>query len=275
MKKLVLLPVVSLAVLALSASTASAATVVYSGAVNPLPANLPSVGAEAYAFSEFGDEVTFAPETGRQLANVRVTLSSWACQEGTWFGHDCWSAKGSTFEVPITLNIYNAASIDPSTLPVGAGPLIDSVTQTVQVPYRPTANISRCHAADLGKWYGKGQCANGKAVNITFKLRGEGIQLPDSVVFGIAYNTTHYGYSPIGESAECFGTAAGCPYDSLNVGLGPAVTVGSKPYPDTVFQNAAANEYCDSTPIPGTLNLDSPTLGCWAGFVPAIQVTAT
>jgi hypothetical protein len=275
MKKLVLLPVVAIAMLALSASTAIAATVVYSGAVNPLPANLPSVGAEAYAFSEFGDEVTFAPESGRRSNSVRVTLSSWACQEGTWFGHDCWSAKGAKFEVPITLNIYNASSTDPSASPVGAGPLIDSVTQTFQVAYRPAANISKCHAADLGKWYRNGQCVNGRAVNVTFKLRGEGIQLPDSVVIGVAYDTTHYGYSPIGESAECYGTDAGCPYDSLNIGLGPAVTVGSKPYPDTVFQNAAANEYCDSTPTPGTFNLDSPTLGCWSGFVPAIQVTAT
>jgi hypothetical protein len=39
------------------------------------------------------------------------------------------------------------------------------------------------------------------------------------VVFRIAYNTTHFGYAPIGESASCYGTSGGCGFDSLNVAL--------------------------------------------------------
>src|SRR5438093_11318715 len=45
-----------------SAST-NALTVIYKSTLKPLPANLPSVGAEAYSFNEFGDEITFAPST--------------------------------------------------------------------------------------------------------------------------------------------------------------------------------------------------------------------
>jgi hypothetical protein len=274
MRKLVLLVVVAFSTAALAASTAVAApTVVYDAAL-PHSGNLPSVGGEAYAFNEFGDEITFAPDTGRKLAVVKVSLSSWGCQQGTWFNKDCVTAAGSTFQVPVTLNIYNVASTDPTSAPLGAGALIQSVTQTVDVPYRPSAS-PKCTGDQAGKWYHHGTCLNGKSVTIKFKFQKSGIQLPDSVVLGVAYDTTHYGYNPIGESAPCFGTGAGCPYDSLNIGLSPAVTTGSKPYPDTVFQNAAASGlYCDATPTAGTFNLDSPTSACWAGLVPAFTVTA-
>jgi hypothetical protein len=61
----------------------------------------------------------------------------------------------------------------------------------------------------------------------------------------------------------------------LNIALSPAVTIGSKPHPDTVFQNAAYQaDYCDGTPLVGTFNLDSPTSACWTGYVPAVQFSA-
>jgi hypothetical protein len=260
-----------------SASTSAALTVVYNSTVKPLPANLPSVGAEAYSFNEFGDEITFG-STERNVKKVIVTLSSWACQSGTWHTGDCLTTQGATFAVPITLNIYHATNTDPSSDPVLAGGLISTVTQTFNVPYRPSASAV-CTGADAGKWFKNGQgCFNGLANNVRFKFAFRNV-LPNTVVYGITYNTTHYGYSPLGEGQTCFGTPAGCAYDSLNIALAPTVTIGSKPYADTVFQDAAyAADYCDGTPLVGTFNLDSPTSACWnsgiSSYIPAVQFSA-
>src|ERR1700694_1685253 len=60
--------------------------------------NLPSVGAEAYSFKEFGNEVNLV---GNHLTTVTVTLSSWGCQTGSWYAHNCGTIAGSTFTEPI------------------------------------------------------------------------------------------------------------------------------------------------------------------------------
>ena len=65
-------------------------SVVYNSVVpNGPPANAPSVGAEAYAFNEFGNEINLAG-TARHLNSVMVTLSSWACVTGHWSHGDCY-----------------------------------------------------------------------------------------------------------------------------------------------------------------------------------------
>jgi len=74
--------------------------VIYDSTVTPLPGNLPSVGAEAFFFDEFGDGVTFAG-TSRGLVNVTVTLSSFACQSGNWFSGNCVTTPGATYSVPL------------------------------------------------------------------------------------------------------------------------------------------------------------------------------
>jgi hypothetical protein len=239
--------------------------VIYDSTVSPLPGNLPSVGAEAYAFNEFGDGVTFAG-TSRRLSSVTVTLSSWGCQSGHWYSEDCVTAPGATFTVPITFNVYNAGNPLP-------GSLIVTRTQSFSVPYRPSTDSINCTG---GRWYDEvhGTCFNGLASNVTFNFTLPVV--PDSVVYGIVYNTTHYGPSPIGESEPCFPSSGGCPYDSMNIALAPVVTVGSKPYPDTSYQNAVYGaSYCDGgIDGTGTFRLDSPTSACWAGYVPAAQFTA-
>jgi hypothetical protein len=261
--------------LALPAHAATGAVVVYNASVSPLPGNMPSVSAEATSLNEFGDEVTLAG-TARTLTSVTVTLSSWACQQGTWFNKNCVTTRGAKFAVPITLNIYGASTAGENGT-VRPGSLIATVTKTFNVPYRPTANLQHCNGANQGKWWDKtnSTCNNGKAANVTFNFKSLGLHLPNDVVFGIAYNTTHHGYAPIGESAACYGTEAGCAYDSLNIGVGPATTVGAQTNPGTVFQNTSdPSQLCDSTPAVGVFNMDSPTSGCWAGYVPAIKVIA-
>ncbi len=243
--------------------------VIYDSTVTPLPGNVPSVGAEASAFNEFGDGVTFAG-TSRKLVNVTLTLSSFGCQSGNWYSANCVSAPGATFSLPLTVNIYNAGSPLP-------GSAIASRTQTVTVPYRPSADAA-CVGADAGKWRdaASGLCYNGKAVNVTLDFSSLNVTLPNSVVYGVVYNTTHYGPSPIGEGAACYSTTAGCPYDGLNIGLSPVVTVGTKPFFGTVYQNSPfAGNYCDSgLDGTGTFRLDSQTNACWAGFIPAARFLA-
>jgi len=255
------------------------AAAIYSSLVQK-PGNLPSVGAEAYSFSEFGNQVTFAG-TNRHLTRAVVTLSSWGCSSGSWTSGNCSTPAGATFTEPITLNVYN-----PSPDGINPGALITSVTQTFAIPYRPSAS-TKCTGAQVGEWYDAGHksCFNGKAVNVTFTIGGT---VPGSVVYGIAYNTSHYGYHPYGSSTACYTSAGGCGYDSLNIGLSqdPAnVKVGLDTRPGTVWQNAAfASDYCDSpSGTTGTFRLDSPaTASCWGVnspssapfYVPAIQFTA-
>jgi hypothetical protein len=246
---------------------------IYDATVSPLPGNLPSVGAEAYSFNEFGDEVTFA-DKARLLRGVTVTLSSWGCETGHWYDDTCATSKNATFSIPMTLNIYNAPSVG-----YGTGSLIASKTQTFTVPLRPSDDDVKCPPTDgSGRWYDRSSktCFHGLATNVTFDFKGQNVVLPDTVVYGITYNTTSSGPSPIGPAAPCFTSSAGCPYDSLNIALGPQVNVGSKPNPDTVYQNSPYGfEYCDNGAAGvGTFRLDSPSSACWGGFVPAVQFTA-
>jgi len=151
----------------------------------------------------------FTSSSPRKLTNVVVTLSSWACVSGAWTSGDCNTPAGSTFSQAVTLKIYSTDGW------VSGTPLATS-TQSFNVPYRPSAS-SICGD---GRWYSGGakSCFNGLASDVTFNFAGN-VTLPDTVVYSISYNSTHYGPSPIGEGAACYGTVAGCPYDSLNIAL--------------------------------------------------------
>jgi hypothetical protein len=105
-------------------------------------------------------------------------------------------------------------------------------------------------------------------------------------VFGIAYNTSHYGYHPVGMFAPCYTSSGGCGYDSLNIALSQDptnVTVGADTYPGKVWQNAAfPPDYCDAGAAGiNVFRLDSPNVpSCWGvnppytdppWYVPAVQ----
>jgi hypothetical protein len=239
---------------------------IYNNIPGPLPGNLPSLGYEATSTAEFGDRVTFSAGSGRALTTVVQTMSSWGCESGHWYSNDCVTTPGATFSHPITLNIYNVgAGNEP-------GSLIGTMTQTFAIPYRPSASAS-CTG---GRWSDGTSCFNGYAVNITFDLRSLAITLPNQVIFGIAYNTSNYGYAPIGTTTACYASSAGCGYDSLNVGLeDPAVSnnIGSNPAPDDAYFNSLFGpNYCDSgTGGIGTFRLDA---GCWTGFKPSTRFNA-
>lgn len=266
--------IAAIGIAAAPATVASASgPALYNSAMAPASVgNLPSVGAEAYAFSEFGNQVTLSDT---HLGKVTVMMSTWGCQGGHWNTGDCATTPGSTFAETITFNIYN-----PPIDGVHPGSLIASVTKPFNIPYRPSANYTHCNAGNghAGLWWDKAlaSCFNGKAVNITFSFSH--LNLPSTnVVFGIAYNTTHYGYNPTGEGAACYGSSGGCGYDSLNIALSQDptnVTAGSDPNTGTVFQNSSiGSEYCDAGAAgTGSFRLDSPaTPSCWgAGNDPTL-----
>jgi hypothetical protein len=190
MKRLTLaaLVVAVIGVVAGSALAAGGANTIFdSTAANGPRTNQPSYGPEAYSFKSLGDQVTFGG-TARSLSSVTVTLSSWACQRGTWNGGNCSTDPGATFSQPITLKISDAKD----------GSLVAERTQIFDVPYRPSVS-PKC---DAGKWYqpsSKG-CKNGLATDVTFTFSNE--RLPNAVVYEITYDTGNNG-----------------PADSLNIAV--------------------------------------------------------
>ena len=199
------------AILAIAAGAASASEVVYNNIPSPLPGNLASVGNEAYSMSEIGGQVEFQG-TARKNPTIVVAMSSWACQEGTWSAHNCITAPGAKYAVPVTFSVYAVGPED------AVGAKLATGSKTFKMPYRPSANNKKKCVAGSGKWYQASSktCFNGKAFKITLPLKVA--HLPEQVIVSVSYNTTHDGYAPIGETA-CNSEEQGCFYDSLNVGL--------------------------------------------------------
>jgi hypothetical protein len=255
------LVIMSGSALANTSSSGGTGGVVYNAIPSKLPGSVPSEAFEAQGAAEFGDQVVLGG-ANRHLQSLSVVLVSWGCQSGTWFNGDCVTPAGATFEVPLTFNIY--ADDGNATVPGG---LIASHTKTVNVRYRPSANDTRCTGVDDGKWYSKTdhKCYNGFAQ--TFKASFAGENLTEGVIWSVAYNTTHYGYAPIGEQESCFGSDGGCGYDSLNVGT---FSAANAPYVGTdLVENEAF--LCNGPLEAITCFMDTG----WAGYRPLGRISAT
>ena len=168
-------------------------TTCYSSLVSPLPGNVPSLGVESDYYDELGNEVNLA--SSGTLSSVVVTMSSFTCETGS--GTTCVTTHGTTYPVPITLNIYNPG------LTSTPGTLIASDTQTFNIPYRPSADNTIC--GNTGQWFNSTNetCYNGFATNITFDASNftpVNPTLPGTLIYGIAYNTETNGYDPLGRN---------------------------------------------------------------------------
>ena len=208
--------------MAVTACNAAAfAEVIFNSIPETLNPNYTSVGYQAQQVREFGDRVTFGG-SARQLSSASVTMSMWARYEdwnvgGQYYGTgaNAGAYAGAGYTQSFTFNIYNAGTGDTP------GALIGTVTQDKYIQYRPT-----------------GWSLSGIAQNITFDLSGLGVTLPESIVWGLAFNTQTYGVSPTGTNG---------PYNQLNVCYNYSstwsppnggVTVGSTD-PLTKFINSA------------------------------------
>lgn len=216
------------------------ASVIYNSTVpNGPPANVPSLGPEAYAFDQLGNAVTFAG-SARNLTSVTVGLSSWACYSGGWSTGDCSTPSGATFPQAITFNIYDSTGTI----------VLASSTQTFAIPYRPSAS-PKCGD---GRWYSPSQktCFNGFYNEVTFNFSG--VSLPNDVVYGISYNTNTAGPAPTGVAG---------PADSLNIALvnEPGdVTAGRNTTPGTLWEQPHGGTFASTTE--------------WTPYVPAVQFKA-
>lgn len=278
--------------------------VIYDSIIDPNPGNVPSLGFEATQGYEVGNQVTFAGNS-RVLNDVIVQLSSWGCQSGSWGGPQaspptaaCETTPGATFNEPITVDIYAVGN------GVTPGALLASETQTFAIPYRPSADPN--YATDClpqataesepvsdfdGTWYDTNvnppACFNGDftQVDVTFGH----VTLPNSVIYGIEYPTSDYGFPAYGDNTACHSSAGGCGYDSLNVALSeepPSPSVGSDLDNGTIYWDTTyAGFYCDGgTDGVGVFRNDSPEPGdqCWEPgandtppyYIPAVQFNA-
>jgi MYXO-CTERM domain-containing protein len=206
-------------------NAAASDEVIFNSIPDTLSTNYTSQAYQAQQVSEFGDRISFGG-SARQLSSASVTMSMWARYEewnlgGVNYGTGAYAGDGYTQR--FTFNIYNAGT---GSTP---GSLIGSVTQDKYIQYRPTVwNLP------------SGSPASGIAQTISFDLSGLNITLPESIVWGLAFNTQTYGVSPTGVNG---------PYNQLNVcynqssAWAPAnggVTVGSTDLL-TKFINAANN----------------------------------
>jgi hypothetical protein len=206
-------------------TSAWADTVIYSTVPSPLPPNSPSLGYEATSTQEFGDLIQFSGAS-LNLTGVTVGMSNWAYESE-------WEPLGTStgFNIPLTLNLYN----------VGAGDTVGSMiaTQTIDafIPWRPEPTPGTCAPGSNNDYLGSdGQCYAGSNSTVSFDFTGTTV--PDEIIYGLAYNTTDYGYNPTGVPG---------PDESLNFALATVPpTVGSNPLPDTAYWNTSfAGNYAD------------------------------
>ena len=290
MRRLTLLwGIICMLLTAASAAAIADERIIFNSVPSPLPPNVASEGPEAYAYREIGDAIVFPQGTGGTLTSVTVVMSSWGCASGTWFtpGTCVTNPKGATFSQPITMNIYAVDNTNPAKPKAGA--LLATVAQTFDIPYRPSSDTVHC---DGTAWFNPkdGQCYHGLAKAITFDFAGKHLSLPSQILVGIAFNSTHYGPSPLGESKACFHTPQGCPYDSLNVSTDGDVFFGSGTAssvrdPNGIFFNYVINSgppnTCNATTPTGTLaddttpsNGEPATETCFTGYHPELIIRA-
>lgn len=253
---------------ALPPVTGGTAGTVYNDIPVPTPGNVLSEAFEAQSASEFGSAVTMTTSSLTDPV-ITVLMSSWGCESGHWFDGTCATTAGATFSEPITLNIR---AIGPASAGSAPGALLLSQTQTFAIPYRPSADPVHCIGANAGKWYSAADatCFNGFATPVSFQLTGH--LATNTVVVSVAYNTSHYGYSPYGEATACYTSSGGCGYDSLNVGLSSPPSVGSDPrLADAYLNSSYSGAYCGPNPGVGSFVADP---GCWTGLQPAIRIQA-
>ncbi len=245
----------------------AAAEVVYRNLPSPLPKNMASVGYEATSTAEFGGAVEFPPLTARRKPTIRVAMSTWACQTGTWGNNNCKSTPGSTFSQSVTLNIYEVG------LANAVGPKIASLTKTFKMPYRPTAS-NKCTTGTAKGGYAPPSCFHGKLFFINFAFPST-VLPSEKAIISVAYNTSDYGAVPQ-RPQPCDSEEAGCPFDSLNVAVTeasePKPSVGSYPNETEVYVNSKWSEmYCGNALATGSFGPSGP---CWKGEQPVFEVKA-
>ncbi len=236
----------------------------------------PSLGFEAQQTAEFGDEVELEGG-GTNFKSLTVDFQSYGCSEaGHWnLGETdpCETEPGAKFP---------SRSRGTSTKLKASPPQIEPIatfTGMFEVPFRPSADPTNCpgeapEAEDGSQWFDSvsGLCLSSVSELVTFEFASGAVPADGKVIWTVAFNTTNYGYSPIGvqtcntePAGNVGGTPPGCGYDSLNVGV---KTYSNAPY---AGQDVSADDAYRA--YAGNGNELSVEAG-WTGFTPLAQITA-
>ena len=248
----------------LSAQPATAAgTPVYNSVPAVYPNGFPSVGFQSYGTKEAGQLVHLAG-TDRRLEDVTVSFSSWECETGEWNDNNCvTTTPGGGFTHPVTINVYAAAG-DSTVDGNLTGALLGSVTQTITVPFRPSATPALC-PADPTRWYDGTTCQSNRAFQAVFPMGSVAANLPDDIIVAVAYNTSTTGAAPIGTPG---------PYDNLNLSFGNVLpSIGTDPTLNDIYLDAFAGRYLDGGASGSdVLRVDAND---WAGARLVLSVSAS
>jgi hypothetical protein len=175
------------------------------------------MGYDAQSIGEFGGLIQFAGGTSTySLTSATVALSDQSYLANWTSAINGTTITSSGYTLPITLNLYS----------VGAGNSVGGLiaTETIDnafIPWRPDPTTG-CGNSFQGS---DGLCHSGTLATVTFNFLG--LSVPDTIIYGLAYNTTDGGANPTGVPG---------PYDSLNFALASTPpTVGANPLPDTAY----------------------------------------
>ena len=214
---------------------------------------MPSIAYAARSTAENGDLIAFTG-TKRRLASMTVTLEAFAKRSE----YPTWPA--GVWQTPITLKLY---TVDRSGANPAPGDLIVSNTKTFDIPWKPESDPT-CATPSYYRASDNGLCYSSVPANVTFDLSSLNVDLPDEVIFGVAFNTMNHGAAPTGVDG---------PYSLLNIAVSPSPSVGVNVEPDAIYYNSTfAGFYHDGGAGPtGIFRRD---MG-WGTNTPAVQVVAT
>lgn len=198
-------------------------------------------GFESQRISEISDRLILAG-TNRHLTAVTVTLSSWARSEN--YGNL------ASYSHPLTLKIYQGGYF------AAPGQLLANVTQTFDIPYRTVGWVS-----------------NGIAFNVTFDCSTLGLSLPNSIIYTVSANTSHYGSAPTGGDSSQACNYLGFAYASQTSNCG-GVTVGANDPGDIFDRRDSAAYYWDGAAPAAWLRRDAASLLKSVPYTPMVAVYA-
>ena len=218
-------------------------TVIYDTLGTPAPDVPASWNYESNATSEYGNLIAF-DGTARQLQTVTVRMSTQAT-----FSDYASFGTAAGYQQALTFNIYGAGSNG------SPGALLTSDTINALIPWRPETTDGSCEG-----WIASDTlCYLGYEFDVQFDFSSLNVSLPDSIVFGLAFNTQDSGAQPTGIAG---------PYNQLAIGNpGDPPATGTNPDGDDVFINTT-HDLGGNTP--GAFTESAGT----GGFVPAVQFSA-
>jgi len=227
------------ALLALAALPALGGSISYSTLPAVLPPNLPSEGYEANGIAQFGGLVELAGDAPANIVSATLLMSNGAYESNF---ETVGTSQG--YSELLTLNIYAVEAGDT------VGSLLATDTVDALIPWRPEPTAG-CGGSYMGS---DGLCHGGSLSAVTFELT---FLAPAQLIYGLAYNTEHYGAEPTGTTG---------PYDSLNIALSQSdPSVGSNPLPGTAYvsygSGSGVSAFSQETvgPYSGAIEFDNAT----------------